>query len=90
MSGMIQVILFGSLRKNRINSPNPSHNMLAATEATPLKNVIQQLGVPYDKIQLAMLNHRAVSKDAVVNPGDRLALFPVEYPVYPDWKDFRF
>ena len=90
MSEMVHVILYGSLRKNRMNSPNPSDNMLAISKATPLKNVIRQLDIVDDKVQLAMCNHRAVSKDAVVNPGDRLALFPVEYPVYPDWKDFRF
>jgi hypothetical protein len=89
MSEMVEVILYGSLRDNRIISPNPSDNMLAVTEATPLKYVFRRLDIPYDKVQLAMLNHRAVSKDAVVNPGDRLALFPVEYPVYPDWNDYR-
>ena len=90
MSAMIQVILYGSLRNNRINSPNPADNMLAVTGGIPLKNVIRRLDIPDDKVQMAMCNHRAVSKDAVVNPGDRLALFPVEYPVYPDWNDYRF
>jgi hypothetical protein len=90
MSGTVQVILYGSLRNRRMNSPNPSDNMLAVTEATPLKNVIRRLNIPGGKVQMAMRNHRAVSKDAVINPGDRLALFPVEYPVYPDWNDYRF
>ena len=90
MSKMINVILYGSLRHNRINSPNPSDNMLAITKATPLKHVIRQMDIPDGKVQMAMRNHRAVSKNAVVNPGDRLALFPVEYPVYPDWNDYRF
>ena len=90
MSEMVHVILYGSLRKTGINSPNPSDNKLAITEATPLKNVIQQLDIADDKVQMVMRNHRAVSKDTDVNPGDRLALFPVEYPVYPDWNDFRF
>jgi hypothetical protein len=90
MSEMVHVILYGSLRNNQINSPRPSDNLLAVTAATPLKNVIRQLDIPDNKVQMAMCNHRAVSKDAVVNPGDRLALFPVEYPVYPDWNDYRF
>jgi hypothetical protein len=89
-SEIVHVIPYGSLRKNLINSPNPTDNTLAVTEATPLKNVIRLLDIADDKIQMAMCNHHAVSKDAVVNPGDRLALFPVEYPVYPDWNDFRF
>ena len=90
MLEMVQIILYGSLRNYRISSPNPSNLTLAVTEATPLKNVIRQLDIPHDKVQLVMLNHRAVAKDAVVAPGDRLALFPVEYPVYPDWNDYRF
>jgi len=89
MSETVQVILYGSLRDNRMNSLNPSNIMLAVTEATPLKNVIRQLDIPYDKVQMPVLNHRAVSKDTVVNPGDRLAWFSVEYPVYPDWNDYR-
>ena len=90
MSEMVHVILYGRLWKSGINSQNPSDNMLAISEATPLKNVIRQLDLGDDKVQMAMCNHRAVPKDAVVNPGDRLALFPMEYPVYPDWNDFRF
>ena len=90
MSKMINVILYGSLRNNRINSPNPSDKSLTISEATPLKNVIRQMDIPDGKVQMAMRNHRAVSKNDVVNPGDRLALFPVEYPVYPDWNDYRF
>jgi hypothetical protein len=30
------------------------------------------------KVQLAMVNHRAVPKDSVINPGDRISLFPRE------------
>jgi hypothetical protein len=90
MSEMVQIILYGSLRNTGIDSPNSSNKLLAVGEATPLKNVIHQLDIQIDKVQLAMRNHRAVSKDANIKPGDRLALFPVEYPIYPDWIDFRF
>jgi hypothetical protein len=41
-------------------------------------------------VQLAMVNHRAVHKDSMIKQGDRLALFPREYIVFADWKDFRF
>jgi len=90
MSKMVQIILYGSLRNNRIDSPKHSDKLLAVAETTPLKNVIRQLDIQDDKVQLVMRNHRPVSKDVFVNPGDRLALFPVEYPVYPVWNDFRF
>lgn len=90
MSEMVQIILFGSLRNTRKTSPNPFEKLLAVAKATPLKNVIRQLDIQNDKVQLVMRNHRAVLKDAIVNPGDRLAMFPVEYPIFSDWNDFRF
>ena len=89
MSDMVQIILYGSLRNTGIDSPNPSNKLLTADEAIPLKNVLRQLDIQVDKVQLAMQNHRAVSKGAIIKPGDRLALFPAEYPIYPDWNDFR-
>ncbi len=36
-----------------------------------------------------MVNHRAVPKDTVIFPGDRVALFPREYAIFVDWKAFR-
>lgn len=90
MSELVHVILFGSLRKTRMDSSNPAEKFQVVAQGTPLKDVINRLDIRYDKVQLAMLNHRAVSKDSRVNPGDRLALFPAEYPIYPDWDNFRF
>jgi hypothetical protein len=90
MDKMVQVILYGSLRNASMDSPNPSVRFQPVDERTPLKDVIRQSDIQEDKIQLVMCNHRAISKDAIINPGDRLALFPVEYPIYPDWNNFRF
>ena len=36
-----------------------------------------------------MVNNKAVKVDALINPGDRIAFFPKEYPLFADWKDFR-
>lgn len=90
MSEKVKIILYGSLRNSGIDSPHPSNILLDVGEATPLIDVIRQLDIKVDKVQLAMRNHRAVSKNATIKPGDRLALFPAEYPIYPDWNDFRF
>jgi hypothetical protein len=38
---------------------------------------------------MALVNHRAVPKTTLIRPGDRLSLFPREYPIFADWKDFR-
>ncbi len=90
MSGTIQIILYGSLRNRQKISPEHSNEKLALTKATPLENILRRLDIQYDKVQLVMRNHRAVLKDIIVNPGDRLALFPVEYPIFADWNDFRY
>ena len=55
-----------------------------------LADILISLKIPPDIVQLAMLNNRSVTKDATVNPGDRLSLFPKEYPIFVDWKDHRF
>ena len=90
MSQTIKIVYYGSLRKLRANPPSSPDNLFPLSEATTLANVLDQLAIPGDAIQLAMLNHRAVSKKAIIRPGDRLALFPVEYPIFIDWIDYRF
>ena len=57
---------------------------------TPMIDILERFEIPLDRVQLAMVNHRAVSKDSVIHPGDRLSLFPREYMVFADWKDLRF
>jgi molybdopterin converting factor small subunit len=55
----------------------------------PLVDILKKLKIPFDLVQLVMVNHKAVQMDSTINPGDRIALFPKEYPVFADWKDFR-
>jgi hypothetical protein len=56
---------------------------------SPLIDILKQLKIPLDLVQLVMVNHKAVYMDSTIYPGDRVALFPKEYPVFADWKDFR-
>ena len=80
--------LFGSLRKSidtRLGNPVAVN----LDTPTPLSRIISDHGIPEQCVQLVMINHRAVTKDAVVHPGDRLALFPAEYPFFADWKNLR-
>lgn len=86
MSQTIKIIRYGSLRTG---SNAPADTLVPLAEATSLATLIEQLDVERDSIQLAMLNHRAVSGEAIVCPGDRLALFPKEYPIFVDWNDYR-
>ena len=90
MSESVRIILYGSLCNARKTHPSPSQQLLQVTEATPLEDVIRQLNIQHDKVQLIMLNHRAVLKSTIVEPGDLLALFTSEYPIFADWNDFRY
>ena len=89
MSKTIEIVYYGSLRKLQASSSPSSGNLFPLSEATTLAEILDQLSIPGEVIQLAMLNHRAVSKKAIIRPGDRLALFPVEYPIFIDWQDYR-
>ena len=84
-----QVCLFGSLRK-RFGDQKDLPIQLDLKTPTPLTEVLETLEIPSDEIQLSMVNYRAVPKDSTICPGDRLSLFPKEYPVFVDWKDLRF
>ena len=89
MSQTIQIIRYGSLREAGASAPQPPDNLFPLSKATTLADLIDLLDITSDSVQLAMLNHRAVSRQAVVRPGDRLALFPKEYPIFIDWNDYR-
>jgi len=88
MKAVIEVYLFGSLRHE--GKGNRAHPIQCALQAPiPLNDLFDCLGVFSDRVQLAMVNYRAVSLDHVIHPGDRIALFPKEYTIFADWKNFR-
>jgi len=69
---------------------NGAHPIPHALQAPILlRELLDCLEVASERVQLAMVNHRAASPDHVIHPGDRIALFPKEYAVFADWKDFR-
>jgi len=57
--------------------------------STPLVDVLSAARIPADAVQLVMKNHKASVLDVTIEPGDRLALFPKEYPFFVDWYEFR-
>jgi sulfur carrier protein ThiS len=88
MKTVTNVHLFGSLRNE--GKGNGTHPIPYALQApVSLMDFLERLGVSSDRVQLVMVNHRAVSPDHVVHPGDRIALFPKEYAIFADWKNFR-
>ena len=88
MKSNIQIHLYGSLR-NRVKK-HDEFTIRASLEANILLvDLLKQLKIPLNLVQLAMVNHKAVHMDSTIYPGDRIALFPQEYPVFADWKDYR-
>ena len=84
----IQLHLYGSLRK-RVKK-HDEFTIRASLKANMLLvDLLKQLKIPLNLVQLAMVNHKAVHMDSTIYPGDRIALFPLEYPVFADWKDYR-
>ena len=85
----IQINLFGSLRKETAGM-HDSPIRLQLKAPAPLPDILKKLKIPSEMVQLAMVNYRAVPLSSTINPGDRLSLFSREYPVFADWKNFRF
>ena len=81
--------MFGSLREKMKNF-NESPILFDLSTPTKLVDVLKRFNVSLDMVQLAMVNNKAVPRDLIIHPGDRIALFPKGYPVFIDWKNFRF
>lgn len=85
----VTIILYGSLRQSM--PPEAGSGLtIAADEPLPLQRLLEAAGVPIDRVQLAMVNHRAVDITKMVSGGDRVAIFPKEYPIFVDWSAYRF
>ncbi len=89
MEIMTHVLTFGSLAKKRGEIPGqPIPCKLSGRTSIP--RLLNRLRIGLHQVQLVMVNHIAVPRDYVIQPGDRVALFPPDYPIFADWKDFRF
>ena len=88
MKTVADVLLFGSLgREDRSFSSRRLH--LELQTPTPLPDLLERLHIQDRQVQVAMVNYKAVPPDHIVRPGDRVSLFPREYPIFADWKNFR-
>jgi len=88
MPDKITIIAYGSL-KNETGSALSGEQAQLIGHRQPLCQFLETIGIPSSHIQLAMVNHRAAGLDTVVGAGDRVALFPKEYPIFVDWHTFR-
>lgn len=87
MSASVRILLYGSLASKA--GSRQGQTLLELEKAIPLRQALRAGDVPPGQVQLVMINHKPVSLDTLVQPGDRVSVFPREYPIFADWKDFR-
>jgi hypothetical protein len=88
MKPAIQLRAYGSLREV-MRAKDVSPLRVEIDDPTPFPEILKKFNIPLDKVQLIMVNHKAVQQDSMIHPGDRLTLFPREYPIFVDWYDYR-
>lgn len=84
----IAIQAYGSLQPN-LEEARVMLEELPSNAELSLSELLNALNIPRDRVQLIMLNNRPAKMHARVRTGDRVALFPPEYPIFPDWKDYR-
>ena len=89
MKFMAEIHVFGSLKKS-IEDRNKYPLKIDLQNPVPIIEILKTLKIEPNEVQLTMINHKAISKVSSLHPGDRLSLFPKEYPIFVDWKDLRF
>jgi molybdopterin converting factor small subunit len=88
MLDKITIIAYGSLQ-NETGTTSGDEQAYPIEHRQPLCRFLETIDVPGNRIQLAMVNHRTANLDTVVGAGDRVALFPREYPIFVDWHPYR-
>jgi molybdopterin converting factor small subunit len=82
----IEIQAFGSLQSQALQ--NGVQHLVLGDECS-LDDLFKKLDICSKNVQLVMVNHRPVGMDAVIRSGDRVALFPQEYPIFADWNGYR-
>lgn len=73
----IQLRLYGALRRYRPQeAPGFGAFTLGVAEGATVAVVADQLGIPRSWMQGVFVNEEASAVEQVLNPGDRVALFP--------------
>ena len=52
-----------------------------------VQEAIEVLGIPKERVKLIFVNHTGAFLGQPLREGDRVSLFPAEYPVFADWKE---
>ena len=88
MRNLTEIFLFGSLSGESGGTQSPRIHF-DLSQPMILPDLLNRLQIQAGRVQLIMVNHRAVPPDHLILPGDRVALFPREYAIFADWKNLR-
>ncbi len=55
-------------------------------DGSTVLEIIRALGIPKERVKLILVNHTGGPLDQPLKNGDRVSLFPAEYPVFVDWE----
>jgi len=89
MESAVSLFACGSLG-NVLQVPSSGgHLNFPLSHPGPLSELLKMLDIEPDTVQLVMGNHKAVPQTNIVRPGDRIAIFPREYPIFADWVSLR-
>ncbi len=55
-------------------------------DGSTVEEAIQTSGIPTERIKLILVNHTGALMNQPLKNGDRVSLFPAEYPVFVDWE----
>ena len=87
MAQSVEIFLYGRFPEN---SEGKSKNYrVNLAHSVSLTEFLGRIGIRVGSVQLVMINHRAVGKDAIIRPGDRVSVFGQEYPIFADWLSQR-
>jgi sulfur carrier protein ThiS len=82
MGSDIKMFLYGISKKHYSGAGVDKPIALNLLSPALLTDILATLGIPAEKVQVAMVNHQAVLKRTLIQPADRVALFPMEYPFF--------
>lgn len=81
----VHVKLMGSLRPYGFPEQSGLIEITLKNRAT-VQEAIQALEIPKEKVKLIFVNHTGAFLNQPLKEGDRVSLFPAEYPVFADWE----
>jgi molybdopterin converting factor small subunit len=85
-----KIYFYGSLRAATMNIDRDPVMEYPLNGSLTVRELLNRFPNSEERVQLVMVNHRAVPPDHIIHPGDRVALFPREYLIFADWKNLRF